>query len=170
MISCITLYEALFVYADDNNKKRIAKSVINAIDFVVKEKSYKTGTAEYGGDVIKEYNLDKQKKALFDEKREIYDTFLYPDKKKETPQKKSVSEQINRVFEVQGKQYQTKDVFLILLISIVGFILPPAGIIILWIFGKHFQKKNKIITTIALVIWFMILISIYYFAFDIREI
>lgn len=158
MFSCLDLYEILFDHANEEDKLEITKSIILTIDSIKKEKIYKTGRGEYGENFTQRFTLDMKTKILLEQKMRIYNSILNPAQDISNDDSKivtSTSESVDS--NVGSKNFYDK--FKITIISIMGFILPPMGIILIWTWGKHFKTKNKIIATIIMAFWFMIIFS-----------
>ena len=80
MISCLKLYEKLFEHSNYDLKKNIAFNILLTIDFIEKNKTYRTGKGLYGRNIIKKNVIDKDLKAVLDNKKKIYD-FIINNKK-----------------------------------------------------------------------------------------
>lgn len=162
MFSCLDLYEKLFEHAKEEDKLEIAKSIILTIDSIKKEKTYKTGRGEYGETFTQRFTLDMKMKILLEQKRKIYNSILNPvdeildagDIKNTTSTNKfaDINVKLNKLYK--------NDTFRITIMSIAGFLFPPVGIILIWVWGKHFKTKNKIIVTIIITLWFMLIFGV----------
>lgn len=159
MFSCLDLYEKLFEHAKEEDKLEIAKSIILTIDSIKKEKTYKTGRGEYGENFTQRFTLDMKMKILLEQKRKIYNSILNPAEEiLDDGDIKNITS-TNKFVDINAKlnKFYKNDTFRITIMSIAGFLFPPVGIILIWIWGKHFKTKNKIIATIIITLWFMII-------------
>lgn len=161
MLSCLNLYEKLFEHANEEDKLEIAKSIIITIDTIKKEKTYKTGKGEYGENLTQRFTVDVKLKILLEQKRKIYNSILNPvdeildvvDIKNTTSTNKFAG--IN----LDLNNFYKKDKVRITILGIASFLFPPVGIILIWLWGKHFKTKNKIIATIIITLWFMLILG-----------
>ncbi len=158
MFSCLNLYEKLFEHASEEDKLQIAKSIILTIDAIKKEKTYKTGRGEYGENFTQRFTLDIKMKILLEQKRKIYNSILNPTADILDDDNKTATS-TNKLVDITANinKFYNSDQFRITIMSITGFLFPPVGIILIWIWGKHFKTKNKIIATIIISSWFMII-------------
>lgn len=161
MFSCLDLYEKIFEHASDETKKMISESILLAIDSISKEKIYKTGRGEYGGNITEQFTLDRKLKKLLEQKKKYYYSILNPEEDAPTNEvdKTESNKKENKKNISSLNQFYNSDAFIITMISICGFLLPPIGIVLVWTWGKHFKQKNKIITTVVLTVWFLIILG-----------
>ena len=158
--SCLDMYEKLYGYAGEEEKKKIAELIIIAIDFIAKEKTYKTGSGEYGGSITKQFSLDKKERSLLEQKIELYNSVFKPVEKSSPSKNANITDSTTKGSNNSeaNNYFYNSNAFIITMISIVGFILPPVGIILVWTWGKNFKQKNKIIATVVMAFWFLLIL------------
>lgn len=88
LISIINCYESVLTNTDQN-KQHIIKQLVSVLQDVLKDKTYKTGTSVYGGNVLKTYQISLSSKIELSKKLAYY-TSLLPktEVKVESPKKK----------------------------------------------------------------------------------
>ncbi len=162
LFSCLDLYEKIYIHANDDTKEKISDSILLAIKLICKEKVYKTGKGEYGNNISEKYNIDRKTRILLEQKKMHYGHVLEKienfvnDTNVEKP---SETEIISQDSSNSNESIYNKEGFIITILCITGFLVPIIGIALTWTLGKNFKQKNKIITTIVMAIWFLILIN-----------
>ena len=148
MLTCLKLYEKIFEQASEEIKSKIAKSILLTIDSIIEDKAYKTGSDSYGQNFVESYVIDKETKIVLLQKKELYinvvgDEFV------------ATSKLADKSRQVTSK---LSDTFVKMISIAIGIILPPVGILFIWILGRNLGIKDKMIVTLFLSIWFAILL------------
>lgn len=71
LISIFHCYELMFSHTE-NMKEYVKNKIISVLGDIVKDKNYRSGHGEYGGDVIKTYRINAKERIYFNSKLKQY--------------------------------------------------------------------------------------------------
>lgn len=148
LCSIVDCYELILEHAI-SKKEYIIKQLISVLNDIIKDKNYKTGSAREGGNYINTFKLDARVKKSFSEKLDYYNSLISAD------QNDSNEESTNQVIKasVSEIKWYNKNWFII----IIGICCPIAGLILVWTCGREMSKKSKIIYTIIVSLFYIII-------------